>query len=51
MIGFFLQRVEVNDYFHYKWYETRPAGSGYKDIWRNRVNINYVPAPCGATHR
>jgi hypothetical protein len=39
--GFFLERVEVNDYFHYKWYETRPAGSGYKDIWRNRVNINY----------
>lgn len=40
-LGMFLQRVEDNDYFHYKYYETRPAGSGYKDIWRNRVDINY----------
>jgi hypothetical protein len=41
MLGIFFQRVEDNDYFHYRYYNFRPAGSGYKDIWRNRVDINY----------
>ena len=40
-VGFFLQRVEVNDFFHFDYYRTRPIGIGYKDIFRNRININY----------
>jgi hypothetical protein len=40
-IGFFIQRVAENDYFHYEYY-SRPAfpGNGPKDIYRHRINLN-----------
>ncbi|MDZ7771570.1 MAG: capsule assembly Wzi family protein [Balneolaceae bacterium] len=39
MAGFFLQRVEHNDFFHYEFYDEPGGGTGYKDIWRNWVQL------------
>lgn len=40
MAGFFVQRVEDNDFFHFEYYDVPRLGTGYKDIWRHRINLN-----------
>lgn len=40
MIGLFFQRVEDNDYHFFNYYDRPSLGTGYKDLWRNRVNLN-----------
>ncbi|SMO65369.1 capsule assembly Wzi family protein [Fodinibius sediminis] len=40
MLGLFVQRVAENDFFHYEYYDRPDLGTGYKDIWRHRINLN-----------
>lgn len=40
MGGLFVQRVEDNDFFHFEYYDRASLGTGYKDIWRHRINLN-----------
>jgi hypothetical protein len=43
-IGLFIQRIAVNDFFHFTYYNTNkiaPRGrGGAKDPWRHRINLN-----------
>lgn len=40
MLGLFIQRIADNDFFHYKYYDQPQLGTGYKDIYRHRINLN-----------
>ncbi len=40
-IGFFIQRVADNDFFHFEYYDRLSfPGLGPKDIYRHRINLN-----------
>lgn len=40
MLGLFVQRVAVNDHFHYELSQRYIPGTGYKDYWNQWVNLN-----------
>ena len=40
MLGMFIQRVEDNDFFYFEFYDNPTLSTAYKDIWRNRINLN-----------
>lgn len=41
MIGVFFQRVEDNDYHFFNYYDRPSLGTGYKDLWRNQIDLNF----------
>lgn len=39
-LGFFAQRVVLNNHFHYEWNQRFIPRDGYKDIFHHRLNLN-----------
>lgn len=40
MLGLFIQRVEDNDFFHFEFYDRPGSGTGFKDPFRHRIDLN-----------
>lgn len=40
MLGLFVQRVAVNDFFHYRWNDKKKPNPPVGDIYNHRINLN-----------